>query len=577
MKSDNTVTSASTASVQDDSRDEIERDIARTAAALSTSETVSRYGSANAEFLKGYSGVDNETGQKFAKGLADIAKHKINADPDLAKQNIKQQAGFSAEVAATSRDNAEAIISGSEVRTSRSDDLPHYGRNHNVVDRVKILDGQIIDGSQSQMKFVGDRNQLLDDIAREDGKFTRYQGTKLELPSEQFEGSKAFYLEEAKKLRERAQKIAEDPAKADQAIKFQREADAYEKLVASKDFQPKPAADYCRDQAQQRRLNADAAEKNGKPEVAAKLRREADNYDRLADNVSDSGLTTEDAIFYREHPELATLRDIALTSHRAGMEGAKYGAVIGGSISLLQNLLATAQGKKKLDEGIQDLALDTTKAGAIGYGTAFMGAALKGGMQQSTNQTLRTLANTNAPALAINICLSLGSSVKRYVTGEISEAQLLTEVGEKGAGMLSSGMMAALGQLAIPVPFVGAAIGGMIGYTLSSLFYQSALDAARGVEISRAQLERTRAIQAAARDRIAAEQAALDTFTSREIPQLRQETERLFSIVGATDTGSADDLAAAINQYATLLGKQLQFQSMAEFYDFMSSDSPLAL
>lgn len=577
MKPHDNSTPASTASVEEDSRDEISRDIARTATALSTSEAVSRYGSANAEFIKGYRGIDNETGQKFAKGLADIAKHKVNVDPEFAKQNIKQQAGYSAEVAATSRDNAEAIIKRSKVRTSRSDDLPQYGRNHNVVDRVQVLDGQIIDGSQSQMKFVGDRNQLLDDIAREDGKFARYQGTKLELPSEQFEGSKEFYLEEAKKLRERAQKEAGDPGKAEQAIKLRREADEHEKLVASKDFQPKPAADYCRDQARQRRLNADKAEQNGKPDVAAKLRREADNYEQLAGNVSDSGLTTEQAIFYREHPKVATALDIARTSHRAGMEGAKYGAAIGGSISLLQNLLATAQGKKEIGEAVQDLTLDTVKAGAIGYGTAFVGAALKGGMQQSGSQTLRTLAGTSAPALAVNICLSLGSSIKRYVTGEISEAQLLTEVGEKGAGMLSSGMMAALGQLAIPIPFVGAAIGGMIGYTLSSLFYQSALDAACGVELSRQQLERTRAIQTAARDRIAEEQAALDAFTNREIPQLRQETERLFSIVNTAGISSVDALAAAINQYATLLGKQLQFKTLNEFNNFMGSEKPLVL
>ena len=154
---------------------------------------------------------------------------------------------------------------------------------------------------------------------------------------------------------------------------------------------------------------------------------------------------------------------------------------------------------------------------------------------------------------------------------------MLAEVGEKGAGMLSSSMMAALGQLAIPIPFVGAAIAGMIGYTLSSLFYQSALDAARGVELSSRQLARTRAIEAAARDRIAEEQALLDDFTRREIPQLRQETEHLFSIVNSAGNSSADVLAAAINQYATLLGKQLQFQSMEEFDEFMNSDSPLNL
>lgn len=511
----------------DDRKAEIVRDIARTGVALSASETVNRFGSANAEFVKGYTGIDNETGQKFAKGLAGIAKNKVH--PDYKEANIKQQAGYSAEVATTSRDNAEAIIARSKVRTTRSDDLPQYGRNHNVVDRVQVLDGQIIEGSQSQMKFVGNRNNLFEKIAGEnkkgDSDLSRYRGVKLELPSEQYEGARQYCHEEAKKLRERATQV----------------------------------------------------EQHGKSDMAAKMRREADNYDQLADNVRDSGITTEDAIFYRKHPELATARDIARTSHRAGMEGAKYGAAIGGCISLLQNLLATAQGKKQLGEAVQDLALDTTKAGALGYGTAFAGAAIKGGMQQSGNQTLRALAGTNAPALAVNICLSLGSSVKRYVTGEISEAQLLAEVGEKGAGMLSGSMMAALGQLAIPIPFVGAAIGGMIGYTLSSLFYQSALDAARGVEASREVLERTRAIESAARARIAEEQAALDDFFCREIPELRQETQRLFAIVACADIGNADALASAINRYASLLGKQLQFESINEFDDFMDSDEPLKL
>ena len=514
---------SSTPTRDDGRKAEIKRNMAQTSAALSTSETVGRFGSANAEYIKGYTGIDNETGQKFAKGLAGIARHKVH--PDYVDANLKQQAGYSAEVAATSRDNAEAIIARSEVRTARSDDLPHYGRNHNVVDRVQILDGQIIEGSQTQMKFVGNPKQLLKDIAQEDGKFARYRGTRIELPSEQY----------------------------------------------------KDAAQHCRDQAQQLRINAQHAELHGKPDAAAKLRSEADNYEQLASNVRDSGMTTEQALFYREHPEIATAFDIAHTSHRAGVEGAQHGAVIGSCISLLQNLLATAQGKQDLRGAAQAVAVDTAKAGAIGYGTAFAGSAIKASMQQSGSQALRTLSSTNAPALAVNICLSLGSSVKRYVTGEITESQLLVEVGEKGAGMLSGGMMAALGQLAIPVPFVGAAVGGLIGYSLSSLFYQSALDAARGVEVSQELLARTQAIETSARARITEERAALDEFFAREIPELRQEIQHLLAAMDAPTNGQPDALIAAIDQYGTLLGKRLPFQSMAEFDDFMLSDQPLRL
>lgn len=296
----------------------------------------------------------------------------------------------------------------------------------------------------------------------------------------------------------------------------------------------------------------------------------------MADNVRDSGLTTKDAIYYREHPKIATTRDIARTSHRAGMEGAKYGAAIGACISLIQNVFYAVQGKKEVSDAAKDIAIDSAKAGLLGYGTACAGSTIKGVMQQSGEQTIRTLAKTTVPTLVVTVCLSLGSSVKRYVTGEISEAQLLTEVGEKGAGMLSASMMAAVGQLVIPVPFVGAAIGGMIGYTLSSLFYQSALDAAKGVEVSRELLQRTQAIQEAARIRIAEEQSRLDAFVCREIPQLQEATRQLFASL-STVNQSADEFSAAINQFATLLGKQLEFQSMADFDDFMDSNRPLTL
>lgn len=500
-------------------------DILHAGVALSASETVSRFGSASAEFIKGYRGVDHETGQKLAKGLAGIAKHKVNTDQIEAAKNIKQQAGFSAEVAATSRDNAEAIINGEKQRTMRSDDLSQYGKNHNIVDRVQILDGQIIEGSQAQMKFVGNRNQLFARIAREEGKFARYRGVRLELPSEQYEDAKK----------------------------------------------------HCEEQAARLRVNAKRAEEAGKPDVGAKLEREAANYEQLGENVRDSGLTTEQAIYYRENPALATIRDIARTGHRAGTDGAKYGALIGGSISILKNGFAAAQGRMELGDATVAVVEDVAKSAALGYSTAFVGSAIKATMQQSSQGGFRALANTSAPALVVTICLSLGTSIKHFVSGEISESELLIEVGEKGSGMLSSGMMAALGQVVIPIPVLGAAIGAMVGYTLSSIFYQSAVEAARGVELSRKNLERVRQIETSARAMIAQEHAILDDFMRHEMPQLHHETRSLFMALDSSQTGGVDALAVAINGYAALLGKHLQFSSQTEFDVFMASDELLRL
>ena len=64
-------------------------------------ETVSRYGSAAAEFIKAYTGVDNEKGVTLSKGLKKISEYKIN--PENFEENTRQQAGFSAEVMITAK------------------------------------------------------------------------------------------------------------------------------------------------------------------------------------------------------------------------------------------------------------------------------------------------------------------------------------------------------------------------------------------------------------------------------------------------------------------------------------------
>ena len=491
---------------------------------FATTETVQRGGSANAEFIKGYTGRDNETGKVFAKSLEGISKYKVN--PDWSENNIKQQAGFSAEVAATSRDNASDIMSGSKERTSRSDDLEQYVSNHPVVDRVKILSGKVIDGTETQMKFVGDRDQLFERIAKEDGKFARYRGGKIELPSEQVEGAKEYCLEKAQKLRN----------------------------------------------------NGITAENSGRPaEVVAKLRKEADNYEQLSNDIRDAGLTTEDAIFYRNHPKIATLLDIGRTSHQAGTEGAKIGATVAAVVSIFQNAFAVAQDKKSLGGAAEDVARSTVKAAALGYGTAFTGSFIKGTMQQSTYSTARQLAKTSVPVIALNVCLSLGKCITRYVQGDINETELLEQVGEQGANMLSSSMMAALGQVAIPIPVVGAAIGGMIGYTLSSMFYQSALEVGRQSDAAQENLLRIKEIEAAARALIAVEREALAAFMRKELPALETETQQLISMLESPQTNQMDDFANAINRYATLLGKELEFKTIQEFNAFMAESQPLCL
>ena len=396
-------------------------------------ETISRHGDAGAEFLKGLRGIDYATGQKFDRSLLDVANYKIN--PNDVERNIKQQAGFSAEIASVSKRNAQNIIDGKAQRFTRSEDLAHYGRNNETVDIVEVLNGKEL--STAQMKFVSQPDELLKKIARGEGggknDYSRYMSVdKLEVPTEQVEAMKATCRKQAQKLKEQAQTVRE----------------------------------------------------KGNVALADKLDRQAENYRQLEHKITDSGLSTDEAIRYRLNPRWETTKDIARVSHRAGIEGAKFGAAIGGGISAVSNAIAVWTGDKELGDAVIDTAKDTLVSAGVGYSTAFVGTTVKIYMNQSRSSVLKQLSATGLPATIVSVCLAVGKSTIRFAKGEIDGTELAKEMGITATGMLSASAFTMMGQIAIPIPVLGGLIGGMVGYVITNSLYQGFFDVLKEAKLS---------------------------------------------------------------------------------------------
>lgn len=490
--------------------------------ASSQYEITQCYGSAGAEFLKGLRGVDRETGEVFDRSLKQISEYKIN--PDYAEQNIKQQAGFSAEVVSVNKRNAEAIIEGKNSRTYRSEDFPGYGKNHNTVDIIEISDGEII---TSQTKFVSNKNALLKKIACGEGggknDLSRYLSeNKLEVPTEQVESMKEHCREQSKSLRE-----------------------------------------------QYARLKAE-----GNIELAETKLEHAKNYEALEDKISDSGVTTEEAIRIRTNPEKETFKNIAKTSHKAGIEGAKLGATIGGSVSLIGNAIALYSGDKTLYEATSETIKDTAKSAGMGYATGFSGSTLKAYWSQSSSETLRAVAKTNLPATIISICASTGKLITRYAKGEINEAELAKEMGVSLSGMLSASMFAGIGQLAIPVPVLGGMIGGLVGYAMTNTFYQSFFDVLKEAKLSKQRREMVEMHCATAKMIANAYRENLTELFNTKIIQLKDTGQAMFDALDNPEL-SCEEFCTEMNRFALVLGKDLPIKSKAELDQAMQSDEPL--
>ena len=484
-----------------------------------SADTVSRYGSAAKEHIVAYTGVDNEAGKTLKKGLRDIARSKIN--PEYAKSNLKQQAGFAAELKDAARTNAERAINGDPVRKVRTDDLGRV--NDPLYDHLEVDGaGNPVAGSGSQMKFVGGSPE--EAWAKlNSGKFQKYHeaNVPIEVPADHYDGI--------------IKKANED--------------------IASLERQSR------------------VLEARGDRARAAQLKERAAELKKIKGNIRKSKVSTREAMEARTDPGLSTLKDIGSVSHRAGLEAGKMGAVVGGGVAIVQNMYLLVKGDIKFEEAAKNVAVTAAKGSAAGYATGFCGSAAKGLMQNSGSGAARALAKTNLPGIAATVALETSKTMLRYFRGEISGTQCLNELGEKGTGMVSSAMFATIGQAAIPIPVVGGLIGGMVGYAISSASYgilTSALNEASLAREERQRIEReceehVRML----RDFRSMVQKTINTYLAQRADMFASAFE---GIKGALEIGDIDGFIASSNIITKGLGKEAIFGTMDEFEDFMESD-----
>lgn len=513
--------------------DELKENLKKASVEGASSEIVQRFGSANKEHIVAFTGVDNETGKILKKSLDSISKQKIN--PEYEFQNIQQQAGFAAEVKDTARTNAENIIAGKKERKVRTDDRGSV--NDPLYDHVEIDEnGNVIDGSGSQMKFVGASksdptgagaperalNKLLSK------KFGKYldADAKIEVPSD--------YYDEMQKI-------------ADEKIN-------------------------------QLQKQADAAQSSGKTDVVNQKKQQIAKLKKIKKNLRKSKVTSKEAVFARNHPKLSTAKDIAKISHRAGVEAAKMGAAVGGTVSMVQNMVALYKGEIQLEQAVKNVAKDTACSAVVSYGTGFAGSAIKGVMQNAGNATIRSLSKTNLPATIVTCSITVGKTLKRYLNNEINGVECFQELGEQGTGMISSAMFATIGQAVIPIPVVGAMIGSMVGYTISSASYGLLLQSLKDKELAH---ERRIKIEKECDEHIKLIRA-YRLELEKNIMQYLGTRMVLFNnafdeLKSSLNIGDVDGFIAGANKITTALDKEVQFGNFEQFNDLMNSDKPLKM
>ncbi|NPS34389.1 hypothetical protein [Helicobacter pylori] len=501
--------------------------IANAAIVGAVSEESVLYASANKEYL---AILDDKT---LGRTLEGISEYKVN--PKYQYQNINQQAGFSAELKEQAHANAQNILMENGERLVQYDNLsvdqkaqirerfPSYAtpnKNHELVDYVMVdRKGNVIFNTLTQSKFVG-RNgaECFEKFLSKDYEKYLKNGVKMEIPKDFFGD---FQKEANIKIKSLESQIAKQKSFGD----FQKVANLEEKLQKCKTIKA---------------------------------------------NTRSASITKEEAIYARNHPTLSTAKDMASHSHQAGMNALGVGVLVSGVVSSITNLLECVTKGKDPKKALKHTAIATLKGGAYSYGVAFSSSLLGGVMQNSANKVIQSFGKSSLPAMIVGACVANVTVFGRYLSGKIDEVELCKQLGRTNTSLLSGGAMALAGQALIPIPVVGALIGGFVGAALSEAFF-NALNSKK-VELAR---QRRIEIEKECRESIRLLKMYRNQF-KEVFERYFQETARFFNesfdeLERALYAGDTDLAIAVNNKSREWLGQKALFDNKQEGWNFITS------
>ena len=518
------------------------------AVSAATADVSVRGGKAVNEYLKAYDGKDASTGQTAKRSLKSISESKVSGEN--ADANMKQQAGYSAEVQSTAKENADNYLKNKKApETKRTDDIKKQsdgkggtigGTNDEYHDKAKVdSNGNYIEGSGSQMKFIGkDGTDCANKLMGKSYDKYRDKGVPLEVPSD-------YYDDAMKQLSKRENEL--------------------KKWI-------------------------EKAKKDGNSELAAKHEKQLERVQKTKSLLKKSNISKKEAEFARKHPKLQTAKNVLGAAHEAGMQGAVIGAVVGGSISLISNIVAVIKGEKDGKQAAKDFAFNTAKSGGGGYLSAFTGTALAGAMKHSSKKIMGTLAGTSLPAYAVQLVESTIRTMSRFFTKKISGEECLIELGENGATLVASAagatagmsgaagiaaIIGATGSAATVISVAGSVAGGMVGTLLCSLLYKKVVAWLAALEEARIWAEKESA-------RIVAAQKEYQRQVEETVNEYLAEYSALFKSALsemdiALEARDADRFIKGANAITEKLGGEPDFGNMQEFDALMNSDKIFVL
>ncbi|GAA7900663.1 hypothetical protein HpBT0391_01810 [Helicobacter pylori] len=217
----------------------------------------------------------------------------------------------------------------------------------------------------------------------------------------------------------------------------------------------------------------------------------------------------------------------------------------------------------------------TLKNGVHSYGIAFGGSLLGDMIQNNPNKFIQSVGNSSVPTMIVWGSVVNCKVLIDYFRGkrrEIDRVECLEKLGRENITFLSGIAMGSIGQLAIPIPVVGALVGGFVGAILSETCFNAFLKAREETKLAR---QRRIEIERECHELIKLLEAYQNQF-KEVFEQHFHETTKFFNqnfdaLWRASYIGDADLGIGVNNKIQEKLGQKVLFDNSKEGWDFITS------
>lgn len=268
------------------------------------------------------------------------------------------------------------------------------------------------------------------------------------------------------------------------------------------------------------------------------------------------------------------VKNVATEFHASGTNAAYNAAGMTAAMASMDNIVAVIKGEKDPKEAMKDVAVATGKSAAVGYVTGGSLAVVARSLSSSSSPLVKTLVQSSVPGKVVSAVMATGDVLYRYAKGDLSTVECIGELGKRGVSTVATGYAMAAGQALIPIPFVGAAVGAMVGAALSGSIWNALQSMMSGAQAAEAEYLRIKAESEAAVARLQQERAAFERATNQLFAQRAKAINTGFAaFCEASLHNDFDQMAAGLNQIAASFGKDIGIHNFAEFDQMMQDDS----